>query len=529
MKKILLLISILFLGGTSVAFAAPILRYDRTIIPETHNLYDLGTTSQAWRNLHVASSTYSGNFVATSTTATSTFAGGVTANQLDFSNTANGIFFYNTADQVTNWERATMDWNSNIFEIRTNAGGSGTGRALRFTQGISSLVQATLSGSVALTGGLWEIARTTSGTNYNQTAITGTNTASSGMTNGYADLRVINQSGTAGYTGILIQPTETSTGSGNKRLIDAGTVATPSTFVVTNTGFTGIGTSSPSALLTVSGSNSGTTLTSFQSNPNISIVNTNGGANTFSPIDFRGKNSVGTEISTSMISGIHTDLTSASEDGAIAFHGMTAGTFAEWGRFVGGSLGVGTTTPYGALAIVTSGSTSAAPPAINIGYGTPGSGNDRNYNIDVHQIITAGSAAWCNTQRNNGVLYSNIHCFYFGNTGINTTLPYSQLQVTGGGTGIGQTFAVVNSASTTLMQIRDNGNTAIGSSTPIANFQATTPSANATTSIQLGKPNQNKGTCLTYYDSAGTPVYAYIPAGTTAFTLTSTQLSGCQN
>ena len=69
----------------------------------------------------------------------------------------------------------------------------------------------------------------------------------------------------------------------------------------------------------------------------------------------------------------------------------------------------------------------------------------------------------------------------------------------------------------------------IGTTTPLANLQVTASSSNATTSVQFGKSGQNKGTCQTFYDTAGTPVYAYIPAGTTAFTLTNTQPSGCQN
>lgn len=69
----------------------------------------------------------------------------------------------------------------------------------------------------------------------------------------------------------------------------------------------------------------------------------------------------------------------------------------------------------------------------------------------------------------------------------------------------------------------------IGTSTPIAVFQATATTSNATTSIQFGKPNQNKGTCITYYDAGGTPLYGFIATGATAFTYTSTKPSGCQN
>lgn len=71
----------------------------------------------------------------------------------------------------------------------------------------------------------------------------------------------------------------------------------------------------------------------------------------------------------------------------------------------------------------------------------------------------------------------------------------------------------------------------VGTSTPVANFQATTATANATTSIQFGKPNQNKGTCRTEYDTAGSPVYIYIAAGATSYTFQNggTAPSGCRN
>jgi hypothetical protein len=69
----------------------------------------------------------------------------------------------------------------------------------------------------------------------------------------------------------------------------------------------------------------------------------------------------------------------------------------------------------------------------------------------------------------------------------------------------------------------------IGTSTPTATFQATANAANATTSLELGKLGQNKGTCITYFDTAGTAVYGFIAAGATAFTYTATKPSGCQN
>jgi hypothetical protein len=84
-------------------------------------------------------------------------------------------------------------------------------------------------------------------------------------------------------------------------------------------------------------------------------------------------------------------------------------------------------------------------------------------------------------------------------------------------------------SSASRFYIASNNSVAVGSTTPVATFQVTSSDANATTSLQLGKPGQNKGTCLTYYDTAGTPVYGFIAAGATAFTYTATKPSGCQN
>ena len=68
----------------------------------------------------------------------------------------------------------------------------------------------------------------------------------------------------------------------------------------------------------------------------------------------------------------------------------------------------------------------------------------------------------------------------------------------------------------------------IGTSTPLATFQVTAAAANATTSLEIGKANQNKGTCITYFDTAGTAVYGFIAAGATSFTYSNTEPSGCQ-
>src|SRR5215203_1125299 len=74
--------------------------------------------------------------------------------------------------------------------------------------------------------------------------------------------------------------------------------------------------------------------------------------------------------------------------------------------------------------------------------------------------------------------------------------------------GAANSTGVISSVPTERMRITSAGLVAIGSSTPLANFQVTTATANATTSVQFGKANQNKGTCMTLYDAAGSPVYA---------------------
>jgi len=58
--------------------------------------------------------------------------------------------------------------------------------------------------------------------------------------------------------------------------------------------------------------------------------------------------------------------------------------------------------------------------------------------------------------------------------------------------------------------IKNDGNVGIGTSTPIVSLQVATSTANATTTIEFGKLNQDKGTCLKMYSATGTPAYCYL-------------------
>lgn len=120
---------------------------------------------------------------------------------LNFGSTATGLTLFNTADEVTNFERASIKWVSNIFTIDVARGGTGTARNLQLTV---------------------------------------SNNAASGTPNLISLLPTLTQSGTAGYTALLLNVTESSVGSGTKTLFDIQVGGT-SRFKVTGNGSTTIG------------------------------------------------------------------------------------------------------------------------------------------------------------------------------------------------------------------------------------------------------------------------------------------------
>lgn len=61
-----------------------------------------------------------------------------------------------------------------------------------------------------------------------------------------------------------------------------------------------------------------------------------------------------------------------------------------------------------------------------------------------------------------------------------------------------------------------------GAMTIAGTLQVATSTSNATTTVVIGKTGQNKGSCLELFDSAGNPVYAYVAAGASTFTLSAT-------
>lgn len=138
---------------------------------------------------------------------------------LTLSSTSTGWTHYNTSDQVTNYERLRSYWNGNIYNITTEAGGTGTVRQINV--GTANRQFGVLDGANTL--GFFQFGSSTSGVNASIFGINGTSSASSGIFNVLNIVPTINQSGTGGYRGIFISPYEQATGSGSKLLLDLGT------------------------------------------------------------------------------------------------------------------------------------------------------------------------------------------------------------------------------------------------------------------------------------------------------------------
>jgi len=137
------------------------------------------------------------------------------------------LAFYNTADQTTNYERIVGSWISNIFTLQTAAGGSGTNRAIRI---LGAGTQVDISSSPAFT------IRRDSTSVASLFRVSSTGLIASSIVQVAATIDpIVNQTSTAGYTMLLINPTETATGSGAKLLADLQ-VGGSSKFKVDNTG-----------------------------------------------------------------------------------------------------------------------------------------------------------------------------------------------------------------------------------------------------------------------------------------------------
>jgi hypothetical protein len=141
-----------------------------------------------------------------------------------------GLSVYNTSDQTTNYERLRIAASSNTYAFINEASGTGTVRDIVIgnTKTITVKNGQLSGGSIMFSTGL-SVANTAG------VGLVGSMAASSGLNTVLSIAPTINQSSTAGYTALSINPTETATGSGVKKLIDAQ-VGGSSKFAVDNAG-----------------------------------------------------------------------------------------------------------------------------------------------------------------------------------------------------------------------------------------------------------------------------------------------------
>jgi lysophospholipase L1-like esterase len=155
------------------------------------------------------------NMTAGAVTGTNLYGDVALANNRNFTMGTNGSIYVNNVTG-TNFERTRIYYASNVFTIINEAGGTGTVRniALRTPNRRFEIADlGTSSGVYQMTIGSGQV-------NAAGLVMTGSYTASSGTSVALNVAPTIAGSSTQGYTAIQANVTETSTGSGTKRLLD---------------------------------------------------------------------------------------------------------------------------------------------------------------------------------------------------------------------------------------------------------------------------------------------------------------------
>lgn len=153
----------------------------------------------------------------------------VPTHTITLASTATGVVHYNTADQVTNYERARRSWATNVFEDLVEAGGSGTQRAYKIGTTANNITFSATTGTYTLagvSGGLLTLDVTGNGAlrmRGNLSTAAGACTRLGNVTSltGSTTSQILatvegtfNQTSTATATALLINPTFTAVGSG---------------------------------------------------------------------------------------------------------------------------------------------------------------------------------------------------------------------------------------------------------------------------------------------------------------------------
>lgn len=222
----------------------------------TTPLFALSTSTSLGATSTVAEIDANGNFLADmngntvqlgATVATSS----AQALTLSSNVSGSGISLYNTADQSTNYQRFGINISGNTLTMGTTYAGTfttGPYLTVAIKGGFNS--QTTIS---LLTGNTNTFSDGGNGSGgQSDWQFSGNLFASSGaIQNSFSIVPSLNQTGTASYSALQIKTTETTLGSNQSYLIEAGTSTAPDLFDVTNTGSVGIGSSTPAAELGV--------------------------------------------------------------------------------------------------------------------------------------------------------------------------------------------------------------------------------------------------------------------------------------
>ena len=156
----------------------------------------------------------------------------VPTNAITLGSTATGFIDYNTVDQVTNTEFYQALWSANTYIMQARNTGTGTARSIQIralsTAGLQINPTSPYITTMAASYGAAATAITDFGTGVTLSGASLVRTV-------FALQPTISQSSTAGYTVLLINPTESSTGSGTNSLMSLQ-VAASEKFAVRNTG-----------------------------------------------------------------------------------------------------------------------------------------------------------------------------------------------------------------------------------------------------------------------------------------------------
>lgn len=143
---------------------------------------------------------------------------------LTLPSTSTGIAIYNSADQITAYDKLQIKFSSNIAYINTNWGtGGGSGRSIRI--GVLATANNDLPTSYmgitnSSAGGIFQFVGTTWGGDSFFKTSSGNGMTANNVNQSFFNLGFsVSQTSTAGYNALLLNPTELSVGSGAKNLI----------------------------------------------------------------------------------------------------------------------------------------------------------------------------------------------------------------------------------------------------------------------------------------------------------------------